>query len=114
MTGSDGFGIVSAFSASASRTDGFESEDHKNRDFNSRRSIKITFEHVSKVVFFVVVVKVDHGRELPGAHDGDWGHVELPGHPVLDHIEHELVIEQSDQVKTAETGRAAEREVPRD
>ena len=29
-------------------------------------------------------------------------------------IEHELVIEKSDQMETAETGRTAESEVPRD
>ena len=31
---------------------------------------------------------------------------------MLDHVEHELVIEQADQVETAETGGAAEGEVP--
>ena len=33
---------------------------------------------------------------------------------MLDDVEHELVIQQPDQVKTAETGGAAEREVPGD
>ena len=31
---------------------------------------------------------------------------------MLDHVEHELVIKQADQVKTAETGGTAECEVP--
>ena len=33
---------------------------------------------------------------------------------MLDDVEHELVIQQPDQVKTAETGGAAECEVPGD
>ena len=31
---------------------------------------------------------------------------------MLDHVEHELVIKKADQVETAETGGAAECEVP--
>ena len=33
---------------------------------------------------------------------------------MLDDVEHELVIQQPDQVKTAETGCAAKREIPGD
>ena len=74
----------------------------------------ITFKHVAKAVLFIVVVEVCDGRQLLGAHDGHGGHVELPGHAVLDDVEHELVIQQPDQMKTAKTGGAAEREVPGD
>ena len=69
---------------------------------------------MAKAVLFIVVVKVCDGRQLLGAHDGHGGHVELPGHAVLDDVEHELVIQQPDQVKTAETGGTAECEVPGD
>lgn len=48
------------------------------------------------------------------SHDGDGRHHFGLGHPVLDQVVHVLVVQQTDEVKRAKAGRAAQSQVPND